>query len=494
MSALKTQDHNSGYENIAGKSVRGAFWVFGSFGFGKVLGFIQTIILVRMLEPTDFGLMAIAGFATALMNVFTQTGINVALIHRQENVDRAADAAWVISLLRGLVLFIAIFLCAGLAARFFENPEVRPILRLVSISFLVGGTGSMGSVLIRKEMNFKRRAVFFQMADVLSIATTVGLAFILRSVWALAWGRLATSVFTVTASYLMHPWRPRLRVDWRLAAELFKYGKHVLAAGVIIFFLTQGDDAFVGKMLGASALGFYTLAYGLSNLPATCISHVISQVTFPAYSKIQNDRKRLSEAYRTVLSLVSLAAFPIAAGIAFLGNDIVRVVYGPKWLPMVPSMQVLCLFGLFRCFGGTMGQIFYAVGRPQVLSKLAAAQLVILCAVIYPLTSALGILGTSIATTVAEVPVIVWGGTKVASILQLDVRKVIQPLAYPVLGTVFMAVSLAAMKILLPGAWTTAVLIGAILGAAMLYAGVILLIRGTAVSEISRLALSLKRG
>ena len=198
-------------------------------------------------------------------------------------------------------------------------------------------------------------------------------------------------------SYLIHPYRPHLSSDLGKAKKLFGFGKWILGSSILIFLITQGDDIFVGKLLGATALGFYQLAYRISNMPATEITHVISQVSFPAYSKLQDDLAKLREAYLRVLQVTTFLSFPIAGLIFVLAPDFTKILLGEKWMPMVPAMQVLAIFGAIRAFGATTGSIFQGVGRPSILTKLAAIQLLMMIAIIYPLTNEFGIFGTAIA-------------------------------------------------------------------------------------------------
>ena len=174
-----------------------------------------------------------------------------------------------------------------------------------------------------------------------------------------------------------------------------------MGSSILIFLITQGDDIFVGKLLGTTALGLYQLAYRISNMPATEITHVISQVTFPAYSKLQDNLPKLREAYLRTLQFTAFLSIPIAGLIFILAPDFTRIFLGEKWMPMVPAMQVLAIFGLMRALSGAGGQIVNAVGKPKFTTYFSAIQLAILASIIYPFTLEYGILGTSVAVIIA---------------------------------------------------------------------------------------------
>ena len=160
--------------------------------------------------------------------------------------------------------------------------------------------------------------------------------------------------------------------------------------------LTQGDDIFVGKLLGATALGFYQMAYRISNMPATEITHVISQVTFPAYSKLQDNIPKLREAYLKVLQLTAFLSFPIAGLIFILAPDFTKIFLGEKWMPMVPAMQILCIYGVLRSLAATGGPLILARGKPHIQTIFSSLELVIMGILIYHFTKKWGIAGTSL--------------------------------------------------------------------------------------------------
>jgi len=271
----------------------------------------------------------------------------------------------------------------------------------------------------------------------------------LGNVWALVFGLLAGNATRSIVSYLIHPYRPHLSSDLGKAKELFGYGKWILGSSILIFLITQGDDIFVGKLLGVTALGFYQLAYRISNMPATEITHVISQVTFPAYSKLQDDIPQLREAYLKVLQLTAFLSFPIAGLIFVLAPDFTRIFLGEKWMPMVPAMQVLVFYGLIRSVVATRGAIYQGVGKPRVTTKLQVGQFSLLAALIYPLSINWGILGTSLAVLLSIaiiMPISIYLAIKIIHCRVWEFGKLI---ALPMLGTLVMCGVLLASKYLI---------------------------------------------
>jgi O-antigen/teichoic acid export membrane protein len=246
-------------------------------------------------------------------------------------------------------------------------------------------------------------------------------------------------------SYILHSYRPRIRLDKGEFKELFGFGRWVLGSSILIFLLTQGDDIFVGKMLGVTALGFYQMAYLISNLPATEITHVISQVTFPAYSKMQDDIPQLREAYLRVLQVTAFLSFPIAGLIFVLAPDFTKIFLGEKWMPMVPALQIFCILGAIRSIVATMGPVFYSTKKPKIGTQLSLMQLAIMVSLIYPLTMKWGIAGAAISVVLNNLadP---WGFKKMLSVINCKFRKFSRSLLLPAISSILLCLFLQITK------------------------------------------------
>ena len=382
--------------------IRGGIWVLALNLSRRGFELIRTIVLARLLLPSDFGLFGIAGLAMSATDAFTGTGFHHALVQKKGSVGGYLDTAWVVSGIRGLLLTGVVFLAAPLVATFFENGQATAVLRVSAISLAVTGFSNIGIIYFQKDLRFNRQIVLDFSVTFTSLAVGVTLAFVLRSVWALVYGSLAGAVVKFILSYRLHPYRPKLHFNTAKARELFGYGKWIFASSVIWFLVLQGDDIFVGKMLGLTFLGFYQLAYRIANIPATELSTVITKVTFPAYAKLQDNMARLRDSFLKVLHLTAVVLFPLAAGIIVLAPDFTFVFLGSKWMPMVPAIKVLALGGLVRAIGVTTGAIFLGVGRPEISTRGQVARLFVLAVLIYPFTSRWGIVGTSFAVLLSS--------------------------------------------------------------------------------------------
>jgi len=434
-------------ESIAPRVIKGGFWIFLLRFTERILSIVKLIILARILAPHDFGLMGIALLTVSILDTFSEPGFRAALVQKKENIRPYLDSAWTFLIIRGFILFIILYFSAPYAAIFFKSPQATHIIQVSGFSRIIGVFANIGCIYLQKEWEFNKIFIYRISTSMAEFIVAISCALVLRNVWALVFGLLAAKLVGLILSYIIHPYRPHLDFNLRKAKELFGFGKWILGSSVLIFLITQGDDIFVGKFLGAAALGLYQMAYRISNMPATEITHVISQVTFPAYSKMQDNIPRLREAYLRVLRFTSFLSFPIAGLIFVLAPDFTKIFLGEKWLPMVPAMKVLVIWGAIRSIGATTGPVFQAVGKPKILTKLQFWHLIALVISIYPLSARWGILGTSWAVVIAVVIPVLAAFYLTIKVLKCKIQKFFETMGLPLINMVFIILLISFLKI-----------------------------------------------
>ncbi|MFP4459827.1 MAG: lipopolysaccharide biosynthesis protein [Candidatus Zixiibacteriota bacterium] len=381
--------------------ISGGFWVFFLQISSRLLSLITKIVLARILSPEDFGLFGIAMIALTAIEKFSMTGFDHALVQSKKNDREYLDGAWTVQILRGGLIGLILFLAAPAIGLFFKNELVIPMIRMVAIIQFIAGFKNIGIIYFQKQLDFKRDFIFQFTASFADFAVAISLAFLLRNAWAFIFGFMARNIAITILSFVLHPFRPRFLFVVNKIKELFSFGKWVLASSITSFLITEGDDIIVGRMLGDVQLGFYKQAYLYSNLPSTQITHIISRVTFPAYSRLQDDIMKMQNAFTRVFRINSMLSLPVAAAIFVLGPNFVMTVLGVKWAPMIPALQILAIWGAIRSIGATTGPLFRAIGKPQLAFYVQIARLIIMAAAIFPLVDKLGIIGASIVVTVS---------------------------------------------------------------------------------------------
>ena len=438
------QNDNNHKERLSQRIVKGGFWVFSLRLVHRLFSLARIVILARILAPHDFGLMGMAMLTMATLETFSQTGFQHALIQKKDNVESYLNSAWTVSILRGIILFGILYCIAPIAANFFKVPEAKSIIQVIGFSVLFQAFTNIGVIYFQKELEFNKQFIYQLSGTLADFIVAVSAAFILKSVWALVFGLLTGNFVRCIVSYIIHPYKPHLSSDLGKAKELFGFGKWIFGSSILIFLITQGDDIFVGKLLGATALGFYQMAYMISNIPATEITHVISQVSFPAYSKLQDNIPKLREAYLKVLQVTSFLSFPIAGLIFVLAPDFTEIFLGEKWMPIVPAMQILCIFGVARSI--SFGPLFYSVSKPDFVTKITSYRLILLIIIIYPLTIKYGIVGTAFSVLMSHIVFAGYAAAKAINIIKCKKLEFIQQIIFPVIGIVGMILFIIKLK------------------------------------------------
>jgi len=333
--------------------------------------FVSTMVLARLLTPEMFGLVAMANVALMLMASLRDVGLGQAYVQREmgspEELRLAANTTFYLMLFTNAVLFVLAASLAPLVGRFFENPEVVPLLRAITLIFLLDGLISGPSMVLRRRLDFRRLAYAEIGASLASATVAISLAILGFKAWSLVWGQVAGRVVEGSALYWLSGWRPRFEFSSKLARELFGFGKHLWAFSILSAVGGVLDRAIVGRTLGAASLGIYHMGSNLANLPAQQISFLVNRITFPALARMQGDPARMAAALRKALAHVSIVTLPVTAGLIVAGPQLIGTVYGPRWEAAVPVLQVLALFGMTLSISSVTGPIFQAMGRPQVL-------------------------------------------------------------------------------------------------------------------------------
>ena len=376
---------------------RSSFWLFSLRIISRGLGFIRTIILARLLAPSDFGLIGIAMAVIVTLDFLSQTGFQTALIQKQNYTRLHTDTAWTFLVIRGIILAFIVFIISPVVAEFFNAPTVDLIIKIIAISLIFSGFRNIGIIFFYKELHYDKHFKFEICSAFVDLALSITLAFVLRNVWAIVWGGLAGNMTRLLMSYLLSDYKPRFIINRQCFRELFQFGKWILISGIVYSLLTQADSMIVGKIVGPAALGFYQMAMLISYLPSSEISTVASQITLPAYSLMQDNLRRLQRAYFDVLRLTTFLSFPLGALIFTMAPDFVVLFLGEKWLPAVTCIKILVFSGILTSITSIGMPVFSAIGVPKIETYLQIGNLIIMSILLYPLTMYWGIAGTAIA-------------------------------------------------------------------------------------------------
>lgn len=375
--------------------VRGGVWTAARQGVQQACSMITLVLVARLVPPAEVGLFAMATLVLTIARALTETGIETALIQRSEIDDEALDTGFTIVLVRAVALGALLAAGAPLFAAFFHEPRVAELVRALAFAVALEGLANNRVAMFQRELEFRRFFYFHAAGQIGGLVATLAAALALQNVWAIVVGQIVAAGARVLASYALAEQRPKLRMAREIALELLRYGRWVGASSVLLFLLVQGDNLFIGKLIGATALAHYAWAYQLANLPALFITQILASVMFPAYAAVRDDPARLGDLLARSMRLTLVLALPSAALIAVLAESFTRAMLGDRWLPIVPITHALATFGAMRALGASAGPLFLAIGRPELRTKIQVAQLAIFAASIYPLYLHYGVLGVA---------------------------------------------------------------------------------------------------
>ena len=331
----------------------------------RAVGLVSTMILARLLIPSDFGLVAMAMALLAMIELFSTFSFDLALIQNPNADRRHYDTAWTFTILFGGFTAIVLIALAVPAVRFFDEPRVEAVLYLVALGAFVQSFQNIGIVAFRKELDFRKEFILLSIQKLLGAAIALTLAFTLRNYWALVLGALCSRVANVALSYSLHPYRPRLSLQG--AADLFAFSRWLLLNNVIVFGATRGYDLIIGRVMGAYSLGLYSVAYEISNLPTTELVFPVSRAVFPGFAKLSADTERLKKTLLSVAALVAVITIPIAAAIAVLADPLVLLLLGNQWTDATPLIRLLAIYGVVRALNAGFSDAYLATGLYRLL-------------------------------------------------------------------------------------------------------------------------------
>ena len=390
------------------KTVKGIIWN----GVGKFviqgLQLVISIVLARILTPADFGIIGIALIFIGLITLVNEMGVAAAVVQKLEIDSRDIGTMFITSVAVGLVLAILLAISSKPISIFFNTPVLSPILRVLSLTFIIGSFGVIQKALLNRKLDFKKIALGETGGILAYGAVAITLAVIGYGVWSIVWGTLANSIMATLLFGFMSHWKPVLLFDYKKFRETVHFGANVFGTNVINYLRMNLASFITGRYLGNADLGYFSLANTLSSMTVGRISYIVGRVMFPALSKIQDDTERFKNYYLKTIRTISIISFPLLMGLFVLAKPIVLVVDGEKWGMAIVPLQILAVVGLFRSIGSTVGFVLLAKGRSDIEFKwnlfyLVAFLLVLLISVRYGLIAL--VLGVAFVT-IFGIPII----------------------------------------------------------------------------------------
>lgn len=339
--------------------------------------FIVSLVLARILDPAVYGTLALVSVFTAILQVFIDSGLGSALVQKKDADDLDFSSVFYFNVTAAVVLYAALFFAAPLIARFYEHPELTPVIRVMGLSLLIGGVKNIQQSYVSRTMQFKR--FFFATLGGTIGAAVVGIWMASRGygVWALVMQNLFNTTVDTIILWLTVRWRPKRMFSFRRLKGLFSYGWKLLASGLIDTVYGRLRELVIGKVYTTSDLAFYNKGIDWPNVFVTNINSSIDSVLLPTMSAAQDDRSVVRDMTRRAIKTSTYCIMPIMVGLAVCGEPLTRIILTEKWLPSVPFMRIFCFTYAFYPIHTANLNAIKALGRSDTFLILEIVKKVI---------------------------------------------------------------------------------------------------------------------
>lgn len=423
--------------NMRSKVLLALRWSAGLRIVSQVATWAMTLIVVRLLSPSDYGLMALASIVLAFLLMINELGVGPALVQKKSVDTGDLRQAFGIALVSNLLLLAIVWFSSPLVAAFFDEPKLIPIIRTLSVQFLLIPLAVIPEAMLMRELNLKKKSIVNLIASVSGGVATLAFAIGGYGVWSLVWGSLVLMTlrslgFLVAAPYFVMP-----QFSFEKAKGLLSFGALITADRLLWFVYSRADVIIIGKTLGTEVLGIYSVAMQIASLPLQKVNSVLNEVAFPAFSMIQNDPDRVRSYLQKAARMVSFLAFPIFIGISSVAPSFVHVILGDQWTQSVIPLATLACIMPLRMISNIVTSTLQGIGRVGIsVGNLLYACVIIPGAIL--IGSREGLIGVCIAWLIAFPLVTTIEIIRSRPYIRMGIRDFMQIFSLPLAGSLLM--------------------------------------------------------
>lgn len=356
--------------NLKQKALNGFFWTFINSGVRYPLGFIIGVILARLLEPKDFGIIAMVAIVTEVSKILLDSGFNSALIRKKIVSEVDLSTVFIFNVAISIFLYLLAYLIAPYLAAFYGEPIVEYVLKIAALGLIFSALGSIHKTVLTKNVEFKNQSIFSVISLLVSGIVAVTMAFLGYGVWSLVISTLASNLILTYLLWQFSKWRPQLKFSWVSFWELFAFGRNILISYILDAIFRNSYAVVLGKFYSPTDLGFFKKAENFKDLPSKTLSSVVKQVSFPVLSQMQDSDSKLKQGYRKMMKMTMLAALPSLFLLIVISEPFIVVLIGDKWLPSVSYLQLLCVVGMFYPLHSMNVNVLMVKGRSDLFLRI----------------------------------------------------------------------------------------------------------------------------
>lgn len=364
-------------DSLKQKTLSGLLWTFFETFAIQGFGFIQGIVLARLLMPSDYGLIAMTGVFFAVSYALVDTGFTSALIRKKERTDIDYSTVYVTNVVLSFVLCLVLCLCAPFIAEFYNEPQLFPIVCANAVLLFVGSFIAVQGARLSIQLDFKTKSKISVISTVSTGIISIIFALLGFGVWSLILPNFFAVLIKGILYYFYQHWFPGFRFSWQSYKEFFSYGSKLMASSLLNAVYGNVYSLVIGKFYSASSLGYYTKGHGYATLPSATLSGVLNKVTFPVLSKVQDDDARLENAYRKMIRVSAYVVFPIMILLVVLARPLVLILLTDKWENCVIYLQVLCFAMMWNPIHSLNLNLLFVKGRSELFLRLEIVKKII---------------------------------------------------------------------------------------------------------------------
>ncbi len=388
--------------SLKNQALSGVFWSSMQLFGTQAIGFGVSLILARLLLPAEFGLIAMLGVFIGLGTTLINSGLTNSLIRTENLDDEDFSTVFFFNLAGSLIIYIIIFLAAPLIADFYDQELLTVIVRVYCITFIINAFSAIQNARLTKMLDFKTQMKVSVPSIIMGSIVGVFMAYNNYGVWSLVWSGIVQSLASTIQLWYYSKWRPLWIFNRQKFSYHFHYGVKLMFSGVLDTLFTNAYTIIIGKFFAPAQVGFYNRAETLQMLPVGNISSIITKVSFPLFSTIQNDDVRLKSAYKRIMQMVIFLVAPTLILMSVLAEPLFRILFTEKWLPAVPYFQILCFNGILYPIHSYNLQILNVKGRSDLFLKLEVIKKIIVVVIIL-VTFQFGIYGLLYGSVIASI-------------------------------------------------------------------------------------------
>ncbi|MBP6178007.1 MAG: lipopolysaccharide biosynthesis protein [Anaerolineales bacterium] len=351
--------------NFTKAAVQGTTVRYLIFFSSKLLLFVSTAILARLLTKDDFGVVGFAVTTINFLDVISSLGVGPALIYHPES-DRTSSTAFWANLAISFTICAVAWAIAPAMAIYFRDPRATDVIRILSLSYPISSIGDTYGSLLAKKLSFNRTFLPEFLRAMVKGFSSIGFAYAGFGAWSLIIGQICGEATATAVYYYSLSWRPSFLVDRQTLKSLLNYGVKYVGADIVSVILLNLDYVLVGRFLGAEALGVYTLAFKLPDLIVLQFARSLSSVIFPIYSKMRDIPGSMAKGYLMTTRYISLITVPLGLGLALVAEPFTHLVFTDKWIEAVPAIQGIAIYALLLSLSYNAGGAYKASGKPQI--------------------------------------------------------------------------------------------------------------------------------